>query len=35
LGSLLVDDMKRAIGYFQQHRVHTPMTAEEASGFHH
>ena len=35
LGSLLVDDMKRGIDYFQQHPVHTPMRAEEASGFHH
>jgi glutamate decarboxylase len=35
LGSLLVDDMKRAIEYFQQHPVHTPMTADESSGFHH
>jgi glutamate decarboxylase len=35
LGSLLVEDMKRAIEYFQQHPVGTPMTSEEASGFHH
>ena len=35
LGSLLVDDMDRAIDYFKQHPVHTPMTSEEASGFHH
>ncbi len=35
LGSLLVEDMKRAIDYFGQHPVHAPMTAVEASGFHH
>jgi glutamate decarboxylase len=35
LGSLLVGDMKRAIDYFKQHPVHTSMTADEASGFHH
>ena len=35
LGSLLVDDMQRAIEYFEQHPVHTPMTNEEASGFSH
>ena len=35
LGSLLIDDMRRAIDYFKQHPVHTPMTAEEASVFHH
>jgi glutamate decarboxylase len=35
LGMLLVEDMKRAIEYFQQHPVHTQMTAAEASGFHH
>ena len=35
LGSLLLDDMKRAIEYFRQHPVHTQVSAEEASGFHH
>ncbi len=35
LGSLLVDDMRRAIDYFKHHPVHTPMRADEASGFHH
>jgi glutamate decarboxylase len=35
LGSLLLDDMKRAIEYFQRHPVQTQMTAREASGFHH
>jgi glutamate decarboxylase len=35
LGSLLVDDMKWAIEHFRQHPVDTPMTAAEASGFHH
>jgi len=35
LGTLLVEDMKRAVDYFQAHPVHTPMAADEASGFHH
>jgi glutamate decarboxylase len=35
LGSLLVDDMKRALDYFKEHPVHAPMTAKDASGFHH
>ena len=35
LGSLLVDDMKRAMDYFKQHPIQKPMTAAEASGFHH
>lgn len=35
LGSLLLDDMERTIDYFQQHPVHTHMSAEESTGFHH
>jgi glutamate decarboxylase len=35
LGSLLLTDMKRAIEYFKKHAIRTPMTAAEASGFHH
>jgi glutamate decarboxylase len=35
LGGLLVDDMRRAIEYFKDHPIQTPMTAAEASGFHH
>jgi glutamate decarboxylase len=35
LGSLLVDDMTRAISHFKQRPVHVPLTGEEASGFHH
>lgn len=35
LGSLLVDDMKRAISHFKQRPVHVPLTGQEASGFHH
>lgn len=35
LGSLLMDDMQRAIQYFQKHPIEKPLTAEEASGFHH
>ena len=35
LASLLIDDIKRAIDYFSQRPVPAPLTAEEASGFHH
>ena len=35
LGSLLLEDMKRAMDYFEQHPVQTHMSAGEASGFHH
>lgn len=35
LGSLLVEDMKRALEHFKKHQAHTPMTADEASGFCH
>ncbi len=35
LGKLLMDDIKRAIEYFEKHPVQAPMTAAEASGFHH
>jgi glutamate decarboxylase len=35
LGSLLLDDMKRAIEHFQRHPIQKHMTEEEASGFHH
>jgi glutamate decarboxylase len=35
LGSLLVEDMKRAVDHFKAHPVHSPMTADEASGFRH
>lgn len=35
LGSLLIDDIKRALDYFENHPVTTPLTEEEASGFNH
>ncbi|WP_166825709.1 glutamate decarboxylase [Thalassoroseus pseudoceratinae] len=35
LGSLLLDDMNNAIAYLQKHPSQSPVTAEEASGFHH
>lgn len=35
LGTLLLEDMKRSMEYFDQHPVHTKMSAEEASGFRH
>ena len=35
LASLLVDDMKRSLDFFDKHPVHASMTAEEASGFKH
>ena len=35
LGSLLIEDMKRALEYFARHPVQTSLTSDEASGFHH
>jgi glutamate decarboxylase len=35
LGSLLIADFKRALDYFKKHPVQSPLSAEEASGFHH
>jgi glutamate decarboxylase len=35
LCSLLVDDINRGVAYFSQRPVQAPLTAEEASGFHH
>lgn len=35
LASLLVEDMKRSLEYFDQHPIHTPLTAREGTGFHH
>ncbi|MBS7707365.1 glutamate decarboxylase [Chelatococcus asaccharovorans] len=35
LGSLLLDDMRRAIDFFAKHPVVKPLTKEEASGFNH
>jgi glutamate decarboxylase len=35
LSGLLVEDMKRAMDFFEQHPVHASMTAEEAGGFKH
>jgi glutamate decarboxylase len=35
LVSLLVDDMKRSLEYFEKHPVDVPMSAGEAGGFHH
>jgi glutamate decarboxylase len=35
LGSLLIDDMKRALEYFARHPVQSRPTSGEASGFHH
>jgi glutamate decarboxylase len=35
LAGLLVEDMKRAMVFFEQHPVHASMTAEEAGGFKH
>lgn len=33
--SLLLEDFKRCLDYFQKHPVVNPATAEEASGYHH
>lgn len=35
LASLLVDDIKRCLAYFQQHPISVPMDAKEGSGFAH
>ena len=35
LASLLLEDMKRAMDFFEQHSVHASVTAEEAGGFKH
>ncbi|CAH1656762.1 MAG: glutamate decarboxylase [Chelatococcus sp.] len=35
LGSLLLDDMRRALDFFVKHPVVKPLTEEEASGFNH
>jgi glutamate decarboxylase len=35
LGSLLVDDFRQALDFFAKHPVQTPLSNEEASGFHH
>lgn len=35
LASLLLDDMKRALKYFADHPVSTPLAEHEAGGFHH
>jgi len=35
LASLLIDDMRRCLEYFGTHPVTSPLTEEEASGFHH
>ncbi|MBS0204975.1 MAG: glutamate decarboxylase [Planctomycetes bacterium] len=35
LGALLVNDMKSALEYFQNHRIQSSLTAADASGFHH
>ena len=35
LGALLVDDIKRCLDYFRQHPISEPLTAAEATGFHH
>ncbi len=35
LATLLIEDMNRSIDFFRKHPITTPMTADEASGFHH
>jgi glutamate decarboxylase len=35
LGDLLVEDIKRALEYFENHKISTSLNAKEASGFHH
>lgn len=35
LAGLLIDDIKRAVAYFEKHPVQNPLSAEEAGGFNH
>ncbi len=35
LGSLLIDDMKRCLDFFEKHPITRPMSAAEATGYHH
>jgi glutamate decarboxylase len=35
LARMLIDDMKAAMAYFEKHPVGKPLTAAEATGFHH
>jgi glutamate decarboxylase len=35
LGTLLIDDIKRAMKHFERHPIHTPLSHEEAGGFRH
>ncbi|MEP4380861.1 MAG: glutamate decarboxylase [Alphaproteobacteria bacterium] len=35
LATLLLKDIQASLDYFSDHPVHTPLTHEEASGFHH
>lgn len=35
LSSLLLNDMRDALEYLEKHPITTPLTSEEASGFHH
>ena len=35
LAGLLIDDLKRAVAYFEKHPVSNPLSAQEAGGFNH
>jgi glutamate decarboxylase len=35
LGALLIEDMYRCLDFFKAHPITKPLTAEEASGYHH
>jgi glutamate decarboxylase len=35
LGSLLIEDIRRCLEYFEKHPISRPMNADEATGFHH
>lgn len=35
LASLLIDDMKRCLEFFQEHPITKPLTEEDSGGFHH
>lgn len=35
LGALLIEDMKRCLDRFGKHPITSPLTSDEATGFHH
>jgi len=35
LGDLLVEDIKRSLEYFENHKISTSLNSKEGTGFHH